>query len=54
MLRNLSDLDHLRPFGCLAMVHIPEACHGKESKFTLRAQDAIFVEHVSVVVLEGL
>ena len=41
------DLDHLRPFGCLAMVHIPEARRGKESKFTLRSHDAIFVEHVS-------
>src|SRR5436190_13067643 len=47
MLRNLSDLDHLRPFGCLAMMHIPEAHRGKESKFTLRAHDAIFMEHVS-------
>ena len=45
--KKISDLDHLQSFDCLIIVHIPEACRGKELKFTLRSHDVIFVEHIS-------
>jgi hypothetical protein len=41
------DLDHLRPFGCLAMVHIPNQRRRSEMKFESVSQDAIFMGNVS-------
>src|SRR5947207_11360628 len=46
--REAFDLDHLQSFDYLIMMHIPEAYRDKESKFTLRSHDAIFVKYVSL------